>query len=662
MRAPARALAENASFHAFINCYFKEVDKGEDLCAREWNKSNPKLDLIGDKIRILSMAQSRSYNCSTIYNDIDSQEKLKNEKHFRIESPQAVQKKGHTSNTQHYAFDMCYQSLVGCDKVANVYKNEGQGWQIDSFWNVLLALVKNLYERHQFVAKDESSRKHFELIFRLADSLQNMSSYIEHWQNQHSTQLKLSKQANLKNSFIKAEQALAFGHWQHPTPKSRQGCSDWQQKLFSPELEGRFQLFLFAVNNDLILQQSEDNQTSTQLIHEIYSKECVLLKSNESLIPLHPLQANYLQYQEPIKELIKSKKIRALGHHGPFFSATSSVRTVYNEDLPWMFKLSIPVKLTNSLRVNKIHELYAGSLMSRLLRSLDVKNSFTRFSFIEDPAWITLNLSNDKNSCDKESGFECILRENIFKQTDNRNVNCIAYLSQEALPNEKYPSKLAEIVTNYAQDQSLSLSEAALRWFEQYWLCAIEPCIDIYDKHGIALEAHQQNVLLELEDNLPVKAYFRDNQGFYLSKERKKELCHKLNELSENFDLFYSEAMINPRFSYYLFINQIFSIVHRLGADGLIQERSLIRFLINRLREKSSRLLNSGLGLVDYLLKSPTLARKANLLTRVKDIDELEAEQELAVYIDYDNPISAATCEKTQPQENITNLEAAEYA
>ncbi|MET0258535.1 MAG: IucA/IucC family protein, partial [Methylobacterium sp.] len=36
-------------------------------------------------------------------------------------------------------------------------------------------------------------------------------------------------------SFIGAERSLVFGHWLHPTPKSRQGLTAWQARAYGPE-------------------------------------------------------------------------------------------------------------------------------------------------------------------------------------------------------------------------------------------------------------------------------------------------------------------------------------------------------------------------------------------------------------------------------------------
>ncbi|MCF6429883.1 ferric iron reductase [Leisingera sp. MMG025] len=47
----------------------------------------------------------------------------------------------------------------------------------------------------------------------------------------------------------------------------------------------------------------------------------------------------------------------------------------------------------------------------------------------------------------------------------------------------------------------------------------LDPVLDLYDRYGIALEAHQQNSLLDLSTGLPSCAYYRDNQGYYITQD-----------------------------------------------------------------------------------------------------------------------------------------------
>lgn len=57
-------------------------------------------------------------------------------------------------------------------------------------------------------------------------------------------------------TFIEAEQSLLLGHLLHPTPKSRQGMKEEEEKIFSPELKGEFQLHYFKAHASLVLHDS----------------------------------------------------------------------------------------------------------------------------------------------------------------------------------------------------------------------------------------------------------------------------------------------------------------------------------------------------------------------------------------------------------------------
>lgn len=599
MDESARGRAELASFHAFISCYLREIDPGTWLSRAERDEISQALsvDWSGPDALLVTLPGTKIT----------------------------------------YVFDIAYRSVVGRHCIRAVYRKTVDGWQQEGFWCVLMALVRALYSHQQWVDEGVSKRKQLELTYRLTDSLQNMCRFIQHWQRQ--------AQPATPDTFILAEQGVVFGHWMHPTPKSRQGCLDWQHALFSPELQGRFQLHLFAIPRNLMIHDSDCDHSAEEIINTVFRTEH-LCAAHETLVPVHPLQAHWLAFQPGIKELMEEGIIRDLGAMGPCFLATSSMRTVYNPELDWMFKLSIPVKLTNSLRQNKAHELDAGVLMCRLLRRLDVGANRSGFRVIADPAYISAAIEGRK-----ESGLECIIRTNPFKHETAANVAPLACLLQDGLHPDSPASLLANCVTRLADATGLSPSEAALSWFNRYWDCAIEPCIRLFDRHGIALEAHQQNILLDLHDNLPRTCFYRDNQGYYLCTSRKKILVKILPALAFADDLFYDTDMVIKRFGYYLVVNQLFAVIHRFGCDGLLSEAQLVRVVINRLRSLLPALGDLGGEFVRYLLSSPNLASKANLLTRVKDIDELEAELEMAVYVPLANPIAAAICSGASTRE-----------
>ncbi len=80
----------------------------------------------------------------------------------------------------------------------------------------------------------------------------------------------------------------------------------------------------------------------------------------------------------------RSKKIEegvleSIGLLGRSYAPTSSIRTVYHPEDDWMYKFSIPVKVTNSLRANRLHELKAGVVMARLVKKISFFKNILHF-------------------------------------------------------------------------------------------------------------------------------------------------------------------------------------------------------------------------------------------------------------------------------------------
>ena len=79
-------------------------------------------------------------------------------------------------------------------------------------------------------------------------------------------------------------------------------------------------------------------------------------------------------------------------------------------------------------------------------------------------------------------------------------------------------SLLNNIILDLAAKENRAFDQVAIEWFDRYWHCAVESILSLYDGYGIALEAHQQNSLLDVSAGYPSCYYYRDNQGFYLSE------------------------------------------------------------------------------------------------------------------------------------------------
>ncbi len=589
MQQKAKQIAENATFQAFMNCYIREVRSGYWVRKEEWIKEQ-RLSILITEAHILE-----------------------------IELP--------IQNTR-FAFGMEYKSLVGRHLfgVSLKYCAKQKQWLVEDKLTILITLIQELH----LMAKADGClglSSHFdELILRIIESYQTMANYIE-------KSLEGKKQNGSNCTFIEAEQSNLLGHWLHPTPKSRQGMADWQQTSFAPELQGSFQLHYFRVDRKIVKESSVLEKSASELISQSLTKSQsdFVMSEKDCLIPMHPLQAQWLLQQQYVKEAIAEGLIKYEGALGAFYTATSSIRTVYSSNEEMMYKFSIPVKITNSLRVNRTHELKAGIVMARLMNKIDFLQNHPSFRMIDDPAYMTVEFPNQT-----ESGFEVIFRSNVFPKGHDEGICMIATLVQEPLPNEK--SKLCQLIMKISQSEFRSIESVSLAWFKDYWTCAIESLLRLYDEHGIALEAHQQNSLLNISSGYPTTYYYRDNQGYYLSKTYKEVLLSIEPSLQETAELFYEDALIHDRFTYYLFMNQLFPVISRFGADQLIDEKILLKWSIDQLQLLEKEFTGFGKAFIRNILKQEELAFKANLLTRFHDVDELEAELEQAVYTKIPNP------------------------
>ncbi|SCZ64755.1 Siderophore synthetase component [Epibacterium ulvae] len=442
-------------------------------------------------------------------------------------------------------------------------------------------------------------------------------------------------------TFLQVEQGLTFGHWLHPTPKSRDGMTFLHKQLYAPEQKGAFRLSYFAVSDDLVISDSAEVPPHHIVTSLLGHTDMPALLPNERLIPVHPLQADVLRKDPKIQDLLNSGNLRDLGLLGRSFYATSSVRTLYAPDCPWMVKFSIPVRLTNSLRVTLRNELQVGVLMARLLRKLDFATQQPRFHIIDDPAYATVAIPGQT-----ESGFETIFRKNPFTQGQDIGIFNLATLTADPPP--RAPSLLSAELHRLSHTLGTDLHDAAKRWFKTYLQCMLDPLLVLYDQHGIALEAHQQNALLDLSSGLPKKAYFRDNQGYFITRNALPRLQGLEPGLAQQPALVFDEEHIHKRFAYYLFVNQIFAVVRRMGQDGILTEDHALTLLRAHLTNLSPQFTKAAKGFIIYLLFSPYLATKANLLTRLHDMDELKTDAQEGLFLDIPNPLFVPAATPTQ--------------
>nr|WP_257042011.1 IucA/IucC family protein [Streptomyces sp. TLI_55] len=485
-----------------------------------------------------------------------------------------------------------------------------------------------------------------DLVARVADSLRRTTTFIRERREHPSDEPDL---------FLAAEQALVLGHPLHPTPKSREGLTDTEARLYSPELRGAFTLHWIAVAPSLLAADSAWTERgrpvpAPQLTTRLAGSG-LPLPDGHAALPLHPWQVREVRHDPATAALFEAGLLRDLGTHGAPWHPTSSVRTVHRSGAFAMLKLSLGLRITNSRRQNLRKELHRGVEVHRLLRSGLAKQwqaVHPGFDIVRDPAWLAVDGPDGR----PVPGLDVMIRHNPFTPTDD--VSCIAGLvaprpparptsagAGVAVEQSAMRSRLAEVVTRLAGRTGRPLGAVAAEWFLRYLEQVVRPVLWFDAEAGIALEAHQQNTLVLLDgDGWPRGGRYRDNQGYYFRDSRRAELDARLPGIGEHSDTFVSDEVTDERFAYYLALNNVLGLIGAFGSQRLADERLLLAAFRRFLGDVASGPARLRTTLPARLLDSPVLRCKANLLTRLHGLDELVGPVDTqSVYVTIANPL-----------------------
>lgn len=600
-------IAESATLHSFLNCYLRETGHYEVVDAAD--------------VPVPTHGRDRTIRASLTEQDTILYVPL------RYRSP-----------TDRHLFDL-----------PGYYRTGDETLELD------YVTLASLVTKELSIARDETGNRD-ELLLRVLKSCKNVTRFVEARRDDK------DQLYGFDTTFREAEQSLVFGHLLHPTPKSRQGIPPHESPTYAPELEGSFSLHYFRADPELVWQDSAlpaRNAGSAESVGVESTSEWVKsalredpavpdsfvenhVESDAVLIPVHPWQAEYLLEQDHVRDLL-GDGLESLGQVGRELHPTSSVRTLYAPDAPFMVKASLNVKITNSERTNKRPELDRGVAITELLDTElgdDLRERFPDFDIVRDPASLTLDVGEGA-----ESGFEVVLRENAFRGADAENVGPVVALCQDKIAEDG--SRLGEIVRTLAEREGRSTAEVSRDWFRRYLEISLRPILWLYLERGLGVEAHQQNGVLALEDGYPDSFYYRDNQGFYFPESQYDELDSLLPGVGERADTICPDAVADERIRYYVVLNNLFGVINAFGSAGLVDERDLLEILREEL-EHCRKFDRDSSSLLDGLLEDETLPCKANLLTRFHDMDELVGSLEnQSVYAEVENPIVTEVQEVT---------------
>ncbi|MGW6525998.1 IucA/IucC family protein [Streptomyces sp. NPDC054962] len=481
---------------------------------------------------------------------------------------------------------------------------------------------------------NRSSGEGIDLVARVADSVRRTAVFIAE---------RRKCPDDRPDLFLTAEQALLLGHPLHPTPKSREGLSEGEARLHSPESCGSFPLRWLAVAPSVLAADSAWTEggrpVPTARLTARLGGAGLPLPTGFAALPVHPWQLRETRHRPEAEALFDAGLLQDLGAHGPSWHPTSSVRTVYRPGAPAMLKLSLGLRITNSRRENLRKELHRGVEVHRLLRAGLARQwqaAHPDFDIVRDPAWLAVDGADGLPL----TGLDVMIRHNPFAPQDD--VSCVAGLVAPR-PDTACArrSRLTVIVGHLAARTGRPLSAVAAEWFLRYLEQVVRPVLWLDGEAGIALEAHQQNTLLLLDpDGWPAGGRYRDNQGYYFRESGRAELEARLPGIGEHSDTFVSDDVTDERFAYYLGINNVLGLIGAFGSQRLADEQLLLAAFRRFLADAACGPRRLSGSLPARLLDSPRLRCKANLLTRLHGLDELVGPVDTqSVYVTIANPL-----------------------
>ncbi len=305
-------------------------------------------------------------------------------------------------------------------------------------------------------------------------------------------------------SFATLDAAIREGHPYHPCFKARTGFTLEDHRRYGPECAEPFRLEWIGLRRDAValsLPGVEDAfwraELGTQwdvLAHRLH--EAGHGFDTHALLPIHPWQMRRLE-AGPLRPWLAEGRAVALGAAGARYGASQSLRTLHNLDDPQAasVKLALSVVATSSLRILDPHFVLTAPALSAWLGGIIARDALLRGRYRLD-----------------------ILHEYaaILADRDGPLAGQLAALWRES---PRLAAGEAAVPFN-----ALMLCEADGAAFIAPWLArhgvhpwldrlvevAVLPVWHLLVAHGVALEAHGQNMILVHRDGWPERVILRD--------------------------------------------------------------------------------------------------------------------------------------------------------
>ncbi|MFZ8199813.1 IucA/IucC family protein [Alteromonas portus] len=317
-------------------------------------------------------------------------------------------------------------------------------------------------------------------------------------------------------SYNRLESALIEGHPYHPCFKSRSGFSVADHEQYGPEAGGTFKLQWLAIKREFLSAnfngETEQSFWKRELGHSTYNYLTDILRQqggnhqDYGLVPVHPWQ--YKTIRPLLEQPLANSDVYSLGLAGDDYQASTSLRTLLNTSNVNKASVKLPLNVVNtsSLRTIEPHSVCTAPHISNWLATLINNDEWLQrqnvLSIQKEYAGIALK--NPRNDSENSiwatalaPSLSTIFRNASVLNEPNSQTVPFAILASTEQDGKPFVAQLIE-------------KHGVEKWLDALINTAVLPVWHLLVNHGIAVEAHAQNMSLILKDGLPKKVVLRD--------------------------------------------------------------------------------------------------------------------------------------------------------
>lgn len=320
------------------------------------------------------------------------------------------------------------------------------------------------------------------------------------------------------------EGAITDGHRYHPTYKSRLGFDVADNLAYGPEFARPVRPLWLAARRsvaDVALSAGLDEESF--LREQLGAATLARFGAAEgfTLVPVHPWQWRG-RVASAFAEHLAAGDLLVLGEDPHTFTAQQSIRTLACTDAPQRpyLKLALSIVTTSTSRVLAPHTVRNAPLVSDWLARLVAADPFLRDELRTVLLGEVMGTAvSPPPAADGYGALACIWRESLHPRLDPGE-RAVPFNGLTARERDGTP-----LVDGWVRALGLA------RWLALVVEASALPVLHLLCRHGVALEAHAQNMVLLHREGVPTRVALRDfHDGVRFSRAAlaEPELCPQL--------------------------------------------------------------------------------------------------------------------------------------